>query len=544
MNHPGYRHTSRQTIWPLSVLVSGVLILPLMGWSDPGYAALCQDPIALQATDCADWIAVFPRDNLGGTKETTVKPSTLLRPFQYWASAAHPSPELSPNCENATPPWFTPSEDLESAMSSQAVDRYPVSTDLAAASLAGNALIPATAPAMAQNSSGSPPPSVWERSTLTGDWGGLRSQLADSGVTFDLYFTQFLQGAVISSGPREFNYGGRFDALINFDTEKLGLWEGGSFNTHLELRYGSIPPLPTAQGAFWPVNTGAALPLGDSGNLVASSLYLSQRLGDVSLLIGKINVLDLLARDLFFGGWGTQRFMNLSFVAPPSGVLPPTIFGAITNIRLDPVTLTFMVYDPNDQTNNYWPNNLFEDGVTFSAGATYATTISDRPTTVSLTGTYSTQEGPDLKDILLPPDIEGGTQQGSYAITFQFSHLLQQLPDNPREGWGIYFRGLLADGNPNPIQGSVVAGIGGRGLFANRPRDRFGLGVFYWNFSDKLQSTVNPIIDFGNGSGLEAYYSYAITPWFHLTGDVQYINPANQDFSDALFLGLRAGLRF
>jgi len=60
---------------------------------------------------------------------------------------------------------------------------------------------------------------------LTGDWGWLRSQLADSGVTFDLYFAQFLQGAVISSGSREFNYGGRFDALINFDTEQLGLWE-------------------------------------------------------------------------------------------------------------------------------------------------------------------------------------------------------------------------------------------------------------------------------------------------------------------------------
>ena len=114
-------------------------------------------------------------------------------------------------------------------MSSQAADRYPVSTGMAAESLAGNAPIPATAPDIAQNSSGEPPPSVWERSTLTGVWGGLRSQLADSGVTFDLDFTQFLQGAAISSGSREFNYGGRFDALINFDTEQLGLWEGGEF---------------------------------------------------------------------------------------------------------------------------------------------------------------------------------------------------------------------------------------------------------------------------------------------------------------------------
>lgn len=443
--------------------------------------------------------------------------------------------------ENSTTPPLTQLEDLTSAVSTQAADLFPL--EPGAGAIERNASIDSAAPEIAQDTSGeSPqarPPSIWERSTLTGDWGGLRSQLADNGVTFDFYFSQFLQGAAVSSGPQEFNYGGRFDALIN-----LGLWEGGSFNTHLELRYGDIPRLPLAQGVLWPVNTGTALPLGDSGNLVASSLYLSQRLGDVSLLIGKIDVIDLLSRDLFFGGWGAQQFMNVSFVAPPSGVLPPTIFGAITNISLNPVTLTFMVYDPNDQTNNYWPEDLFADGVVFSTGATYVTAIDDRPTTFSLTGTYSTKEGPDLNDLLLPPDVESGTRQGSYAVTFQFSHLLEQLPDNPREGWGIFFRGTIADGNPNPIQGSFITGIGGRGLFANRPHDRFGLGVFYWDFSDDLQDAVAPIINFGNEYGLEAYYSYAITPWFHLTGDVQYIHPANQDADNALFLGLRAGIRF
>jgi carbohydrate-selective porin OprB len=40
------------------------------------------------------------------------------------------------------------------------------------------------------------------------------------------------------------------------------------------------------------------------------------------------------------------------------------------------------------------------------------------------------------------------------------------------------------------------------------------------------------------------YYSYAFTPWFFLTGDVQYISPPRNNFEDALILGLRANIRF
>ena len=36
----------------------------------------------------------------------------------------------------------------------------------------------------------------WSRSTLTGDWGGVRNDLAKKGVTFDLSLTQVYQGIV------------------------------------------------------------------------------------------------------------------------------------------------------------------------------------------------------------------------------------------------------------------------------------------------------------------------------------------------------------
>jgi porin len=525
------------------LLFSGAL-LTVAFWGGPTQAQNCQSDFVIHTIPCVSRVDPSGTEMRPDAKDEAVKQAPSQRPFARSASVTPSHPAVLTVVERPTTETLTALDSTALDLPNQAIDLLRPEAVTATALPELEQLSPAPEAAVAQENSDVSRDSVWERSQLTGDWGGLRTQLADSGVTFDLSFTQFLQGAAISSGSREFNYGGRFDAFINFNTEQLGLWEGGSFNTHWELRYGDVPDLPLEQGALWPVNTGAIIPLGGAGNLVASSLYLSQQFGDVNLLIGKINALDLLANDPFFGGWGTQRFMNISFVAPPSGVVPPVIFGAIANVSLNPVTLTFMAFDPNDQTNNYWPNNLFGDGVNLSAGATYATTVANRPTTFNLTGTYSTQTGADLNDLLLPPDVESGTRQGSYNISFQFTHLLHQNPDNPRNGWGAYLKAAIADGNPNPIETSVLAGIGGTGLFANRPQDRFGLGLFYWNFSNDLRNTVSPVINFGNEYGLEAYYSYAVTPWFYLTGDLQYVSPANRDFSDALFLGLRAGIQF
>jgi porin len=96
----------------------------------------------------------------------------------------------------------------------------------------------------------------------------------------------------------------------------------------------------------------AVLPFGSEEEVVASSLYYSQRWGGTSLLLGKINMIDLLANDPFFGGWGIDRFMNLAFVAPPDGVVPPVIMGGILSQQIGEVSLSAMVFDPADQTNN------------------------------------------------------------------------------------------------------------------------------------------------------------------------------------------------
>ncbi len=68
----------------------------------------------------------------------------------------------------------------------------------------------------------------WHRSTLTGNWGGVRNDLAAKGVTFDASLTQVTQGIVAGGKDDLWKYGGRGNLTTNVDTQRMGLWPGGS----------------------------------------------------------------------------------------------------------------------------------------------------------------------------------------------------------------------------------------------------------------------------------------------------------------------------
>ena len=313
-----------------------------------------------------------------------------------------------------------------------------------------------------------------------------------SGVKLDLELTMFYQGLESGTGSHDYEFGSRLDGFVKLDTGKMGLWKGGGLVSHLEYRTGDLPG--SLGGTFFPTNSGMEFPSDSPDELVATSLYLSQRFGErTSLLLGKINALDLLENDLFFGGWGNHRFMNAVFAAPPSGLVPPVFFGAIGSVRLDAVSMSLWVYDPIDRTAEYWPDDLFDEGVTFYFTPSYSTKMAGRPTTISLTGIYTTKSGVDFSELSenYQHGLEPSTKEGSYSVGFQFSHLLHVDPANPRKGWGVHLKGAVSDGNPNYVQSSIIAGLGGTGLFKGRELDSFGVGYFYYNLSDELEKAIS-----------------------------------------------------
>jgi porin len=198
---------------------------------------------------------------------------------------------------------------------------------------------------------------IWTRSTLTGDWGGLRNQLAEKGVTLDLSVTQIGQGVVRGGKSGAWQYGGRGDIVMNIDSQKLGLWPGAFLNLEAEGNWASS--VNRNSGALMPVNNSQILPLpGENFDLIALnfSQFLSPYFG---LTIGKYATVTATSGDMneFAHGKGDTQFMNMALNFNPLMALtvPYSTLGTglIVLPTKDPkeAIVTVMVLQANGQPN-------------------------------------------------------------------------------------------------------------------------------------------------------------------------------------------------
>src|SRR6201996_6989537 len=157
------------------------------------------------------------------------------------------------------------------------------------------------------------------RTQLSGDWGGLRTDLARHGFFLDLYSTSAYQD-VASGGLKT---GSAFiqntQLSLNLDTGRAGLWPGGIIHITLEARNGSPSPQDTfTVGSTVPQYTGLAFP----GpffvhDVLPTEYFLFQSLTPkFSVILGKGNVLTHADQTLF-GNSYKYDFANLNFNKNP-----------------------------------------------------------------------------------------------------------------------------------------------------------------------------------------------------------------------------------
>lgn len=385
------------------------------------------------------------------------------------------------------------------------------------------------------------------RSTLTGDWGGLRNDLARKGMTFDLTLTQVYQGVVHGGRDQSWNYAGRGDFLFNLDTGKAGLWQGGFLTIEAEGNWGNN--INRRTGAIMPVDSSDIYPEPGSDNLdvpnVTYAQFVSPHLG---FFLGKVTTLSATAGDMnaFAHGKGDENFMNLAFtINPVALIMPYSGLGAgvvwLPGKTPDDAVVQLTVIDAEGDPGTTGFDTVFEGGTIYSAEGRIRTDFFGKTGHQLIGGIYSdklyTSLDQNLRFIVENRAVR--TTSSAWSIYYNFDQFIYEPVKGSGRGIGVFGRFGMSDGDPNPLKTFWSIGIGGKGACPGRPNDSFGVG--YYAIYTSNQGLASRIDD---EWGIETYYTYAITPWAELTADLQYVDSALTSSDPALVLGARLRIKF
>ncbi len=391
------------------------------------------------------------------------------------------------------------------------------------------------------------------RPKLSGDWCGRRELFRACGYTFDLSTTEYYQGIATGGLQETFRFGGRNDYIVNVDGQKAGLWQGFFVNLHGETVYGESVNFMT--GAVVPVSIGRAHPVLTGSETALTAVKFTQALSENFLVYGgKINTIDNIQQPFMPGRGLDAGFMNAALVWNP--ILGRTMnyatfgVGAAVLANGQPVA-SLTVYDTNDATTTSSLDELFDNGAIIYPTISLPTMFFGKPGHQSFWGAYSSgQYGIlDRQSINIYPPTTPGLPlttlvRGSWWISYLFDQALWVDPTDPTRSWGVFGNVGISDGEPNPIDWSMICGVGGSSPIRSRRLDTFGIGYYYLSLSHSFKNDIGPIVPVRDERGVELFYSFGVTPWFHLTTDMQVITPILESADTSVVLGLRGKIDF
>lgn len=404
-------------------------------------------------------------------------------------------------------------------------------------------------PAIAISADGTRPGlATWlDSPQLTGDWLGLRSRLADSGLTVQADNTSFLFGNPVGGVRQNLVYGGHGDYIVTSDLGKLGLADNFYVKLRAEHRFGET--IVNDVGCFISPTLLADLPIFQSDQLYLTNVLFTQKLGDsLALFAGKMDTLDG-DTNAFAHARGKTQFSNMAFVFNPivGATVPYSTLGTgFVVLREGEPLLTFTVLNSTDTTATSGFRELCRDGVLLSLALRIPTQFFGKPGHQFFGATWNNQTYTSIREAYIPyPDVAIPTVRGSYALFYNFDQYLVVDSLDPLRGWGVFGRAGYADEVTSPLAWFLSVGLGGHVPFVRRPADTFGIGWYYAGTSHKIGPLItNQFGPIGDGQGVELYYNYELTPAIRLTPDLQVIVPALETVDPSLILGLRAQLIF
>jgi porin len=389
------------------------------------------------------------------------------------------------------------------------------------------------------------------RAALTGEWGGIRTAMAERGIQVAIDVTQAYQGVIDGGANERADYQGTADYRLLFDSGKAGLWPGGFLEVHAESFWGLS--VNTSEGALLPTNFSHAVSAPAGNGTYLSHLTFTQFLSErFAITAGKIDT-SLGDHNDYAHRVGRQRFMNAGFnLNPVTYYATPyaPLGGGFIFLLGDNKQhlLSVLAWDTDAAIDSADFDSLFEGNTSYAAELRLLTNFFGKKGhqmfgVIYGDGTFSSlDQSPELQfsEGGVRPGIDRGTEDSTWTFFYNFDQTLVADPANPGQDWGVFGRFGIADQKTNLIRTFYSIGLGGTGLFPARAQDRFGLGYYHMNLSNE----VDLIPTYDTENTLEVFYTIQVLPSTELTADLQVIDGAIKRADNAIVGAVRIRMMF
>lgn len=192
--------------------------------------------------------------------------------------------------------------------------------------------------------------------TLTGDWGGARTQMSNQGIDLNLYYTGDFAHNFTGGDRHSSAYASEFDFVGALDLNKLLGWKGGSFHIEVANFHGQLLDTKANLGSLLDTQQ-----IYDGHGTYLSNFYFEQSLwsGLVDIKYGRMDF-----NTNFYPTMANANFQSLSYYGPQPGLMVPDLVNWPTSAIGEVITVkpsdmwAFKVGNFAVQPSNFSPNNL------------------------------------------------------------------------------------------------------------------------------------------------------------------------------------------
>lgn len=371
-------------------------------------------------------------------------------------------------------------------------------------------------------------------SYATGKWFGSRPLLEDHGVTVNssLLYSPFVKTGGGANGEGSGKGYSLFNLSVTVDTEKAGLWHGGTFYTLYQRKtgYGLAGP-GGAMGDYMYFDGWEARQI----NQISECWYQQKFFKDkLRLKFGKQDA------NIDFGflnsGWD---FMNLAFSINPTVPLPT---------YPDQANIGFVAEISPKEWLSVRNGIYSKFNVPFNITEVEVKTKFKKMPGRYMVGAWemSDSTGVDVAQSYDPnaAAVYYNTYNRNFGAYAQFEQMVykeKKDDDNDMQGLVVFGQFGISPSDRNDMSRYVGGGLHYKGPIPKRDNDLCGLAVASGSFASRLGDMVGMV---GDETAIEAFYRVQVTPWFYLQPDVQFITRPLGYYDSSVAIGLRSVITF